>query len=169
MFIIILQKNSVIGYFEKENMIPHPKFSPCARELKIEPMNKYFEENDLDFDLVGYVKEEKRRTSYQKNNPDLQNKIHPIQHLLNEDCFNLVKQEIGWYPAIYDFRNKQGERVFKHNNCLPCKNMTQNQIDDVKKYYPEYWGKADNLSKKLNKYWGRLPTIQNYCDSCSFD
>ena len=42
-------------------MIPHPTIAPCTRVLKIEPMMKYANENQIHIDLVGYVKEEGRR------------------------------------------------------------------------------------------------------------
>lgn len=53
--------NSVIKFFEEQKMIPHPITSPCTRKLKIEPINRYCKENSIDVDLVGYVRNEKRR------------------------------------------------------------------------------------------------------------
>ena len=110
-------------------------------------------------------------------------KQFPIMDLTNEDCFEVVKNEIGWYPKIYDLRwNDLGfiefvksnlnrfnddikkkllkkiwtdKRVFTHNNCLPCKNM---QIDDylcVEYFYPDYFKNATDLSNELKKHWGR--------------
>ena len=161
--------NNLLDYFYKNRMIPHSRFSPCSRELKIEPMTVYFEDNDLDLDLIGYVKEESKRYLAQKNNPSLSYKVHPIIHWLNEDCFNVVKQEIGWYPNIYDIKDDKGKRIFSHNNCLPCKNISQKDLDNVKKYFPEYWLRAEQMAERIGKYWGRLPVIQNICDNCSFD
>ena len=82
-------------------------------------------------------------------------KHFPIANITDDDCFELVKQSIGWYPKIYDIRNSKGKRVFKHNNCLPCKNMNTSQIEDVKRYYPEKIKPALELSANLKKYWGR--------------
>lgn len=110
-------------------------------------------------------------------------KHFPISDLSDSDCFEIVKREIGWYPKIYDLKwNDAGfmefvkanlsrftediqrkvlkklgteKPVFKHNNCLPCKNM---QIDDllcVEYFYPEFYKQAMELSKKLQKHWGR--------------
>src|SRR5438132_12771288 len=54
-------RNSVIEYFRNENMIPHPKISPCSEHLKIEPMDIYAFEQGVQIDLVGFVRNEGRR------------------------------------------------------------------------------------------------------------
>lgn len=151
---------SVNRFFEGKNMIPHPILSPCSEHLKIIPMNKYREKHNIEVDLIGYVREERSRINRQLKKS--KGKYHPIAHLSNEDCFSLVKREIGWYPAIYDIR-RNGKRVFTHNNCLPCKNMSgkltleeaTGQYASVKLYFPEYYQAAVDLSEKIASYWGR--------------
>jgi hypothetical protein len=155
-----ITKNSIIEYFRKEKLIPHPANSPCSKRLKIEPINKYAFENNIKIDLVGYVKEElKRRSNRQQKNVskgifDLE-KRYPIGAFTDEWCFGIVKKHIGWYPEIYDIVGVDGERLFKHNNCLPCKNMYPDDIDAIEKHYPEYHIKAMQLSAELGRYWGR--------------
>lgn len=160
-----ITENSVIEYFRSQKMIPHPMFSPCSRVLKIEPILKYIEENDIDLDLIGYVKEEKRRIAGQVNR-GVKNKCYPISHFTNEECFTIVKKYIGWYPAIYDIL-ENGKRVFTHNNCLPCKNMTTKQIQKVELYFPTYFNEANKLSCEIGKHWGReADTTINHCRVC---
>lgn len=176
--------NSVLDFFREQKMIPHPIIAPCTRVLKIEPMMKYAKENEIDIDLVGYVKEEGRRIkNMHKKNPDTKNtKGFPIAHKENEWCFQIVKNEIGWYPKIYDIKDADGSRTFPHNNCLPCKNMQGNDFDKVKQHFPEYWQKAIELSEELQKHWGRdkvefytkfgredLGTDKQPCEVCAFD
>lgn len=107
----------------------------------------------------------------------------PIAHFSNEWCFVIVDREIGWHPALYDHRwddagflaflrenmsrldedarrvvtKKMGtnERVFGHNNCLPCKNQLLWQLLAVEYFYPAYMARAHALSLKLDKHWGR--------------
>jgi len=176
--------NSVIDFFKDQKMIPHPMIAPCTRVLKIEPMMKYAKENDIDIDLVGYVREEKRRIKnmWQKNPSTKETKGFPIADKPNEWCFQIVKKMIGWYPKIYDIKNADGTRVFPHNNCLPCKNMTSDDFNMVKLHYPEYWGAAMELSEQLEKHWGRnktefytrfgremLGVEKQPCEICAFD
>lgn len=110
-------------------------------------------------------------------------KQFPILQEDNEWCFGVVKEAIGFYPAIYDikwsdagfiqfvkdnlyrfddetqrlFKKKFGKdkRVFTHNNCLPCKNMEMSDLLAVEYFYPGYLQKAIELSEDLKKYWGR--------------
>lgn len=110
-------------------------------------------------------------------------KQYPIGGFTDEWCFGVVDRHIGWHPAIYDLKwNDEGfvnwinanlhrwstdiqedllsrigkdERVFKHNNCLPCKNMYTHEIIAVEYFYPEYYTEAIDLSSRLKKYWGR--------------
>jgi hypothetical protein len=152
--------NDVLDFFERIKMIPHPVISPCSRKLKIEPIKKYGFDEGLTIDLVGYIRHElKRRSeraqmSVDKGLFDMETK-YPIGDFTDEWCFEIVKKHIGWYPAIYDIRDSDGERVFKHNNCLPCKNMTTKQLEAVKEHYPKYHMEAMRLSEKLSRHWGR--------------
>lgn len=150
--------NSVLDYFRRQKMIPHPTSAPCTRFLKIEPMVSYAFENGITVDLVGYVRSEKRRVkNMQSKGADnlFMSKQFPILQQDNEWCFDVVKKEIGFYPAIYDIKNAKGKRVFTHNNCLPCKNMQIDDFEEVKEFFPDYWQKAMDLSNDLQKYWGR--------------
>jgi len=158
--------NSVIEFFEGKKMIPHPMVAPCTMVLKVEPMLEYMVVNKITIDLVGYVRSEKRRIDRMAGRSESKkvknnavnikgiDKHFPISDKDNQWCFDIVKREIGWYPKIYDIK-RNGKRVFHHNNCLPFKNMNLKDFALVKKYYPEYWQKAQDLAERLNLYWGR--------------
>ena len=160
--------NSVIEFFREKKMIPHPTIAPCTKILKIIPMAEYAQRTGCEVDLVGYVKGERRRV----HNMALKTKsesIHdvmanglskqfPIADKENEWCFEVAKRELGWYPAIYDLKDKKGNRLFTHNNCLPCKNMQMKDFEKVKTHYPEHWDRAMELAEELEKHWGRSKT-----------
>lgn len=160
-------EHSILQFFEQEKMIPHPRFAPCTRVLKLVPMMEFSVKYRITVDLVGYIRTEKRRIIGMANKSggelqsgntvkigDLQ-KHFPISGMDNEWCFSLVKQQIGWYPKIYDIKDRHGRRLFKHNNCLPCKNMTEKDFKKVKKHFPEYYQRAMELAKRLDAHWGR--------------
>ena len=71
----------------------------------------------------------------------------------------MVDKHIGWHPEIYDIIDENGKRVFKHNNCLPCKNMYPKDMENVKTYYPAFYQQTIQLSAELGKYWGRMKQI----------
>lgn len=155
-----ITRNNVLKYFEAQKMIPHPMFSPCSRQLKIKVITKYAFEHEIKHDLIGYVKHElKRRTKGQREGAE-QNlfalqKHYPIGEFSDDWCFQIVTKHIGWYPKIYDIKDKDGKRIFKHNNCLPCKNMRTEDLEAVKEYYPKYFENAMATSNKLKRHFGR--------------
>jgi hypothetical protein len=188
-----ITKNSIIDFFENQNIIPHPANSPCTKRLKIDPINKWAFENGITHDLVGYVKHEiKRRGDKQKKTAENTlfslSKEYPIGEFTDEWCFEIVKKHIGWFPAIYEImftdedfaeglckKNDIGKRAFKHNT---CKNMYPNDMKMVKKHFPDKHKIAIELSAKLGKYWGRDKDSfysewgrdlgQTHCEICKF-
>lgn len=166
-----LSVGSVNALWKRKNMVAHPMLSPCTEWLKLIPMMQYKAEIDADIDLMGYVWHERKRMERQQGRAATPDKYaYPIINYSDEDCFALVKQEIGWYPAIYDIRDGQGNRVFRHNNCLPCKNMQGNLLSDgtatkhyaaVQHHYPAYYQQALETTREIEArtgkptYWGR--------------
>jgi 3'-phosphoadenosine 5'-phosphosulfate sulfotransferase (PAPS reductase)/FAD synthetase len=107
--VVKITRTSVLEYFSKIKMIPHPKRSPCSINLKIEPINRYAFENGLTIDLIGYVKKElQTRAARQQKVKQVDlfslDKYYPIGDFDDEWCFQIVKDCLGWYPAIYDIR-----------------------------------------------------------------
>jgi hypothetical protein len=154
-----ITRNDVIDFFRKEKIIPHPVISPCSVRLKIRPIDAYCFHNRIEVDLIGYVKSELKRRSSRAYNPQTAmfeaDKVYPIGNFDDEWCFEIVKQAVGWYPKIYDLIDSNGKRLFKHNNCLPCKNMTNEDLELVKQYFPWHWQEAMRLSVDLSRHWGR--------------
>lgn len=158
--IVKITSNNVLNYFEQENMIPHPKISPCSKTLKVMAINEYAFNNNLRIDLVGYVKNEmKTRAERQQKTMSRDlfslDKIYTIAEYTDEWCFEISDKHIGWHPAIYDIRDENGKRIFKHNNCLPCKNMSNADLEAVKTFYPTYHKRAMQTVMKLKAYFGR--------------
>ena len=193
--------NSIIEFFRKSKMIPQPKVTPCTRILKIEPIVEFMATNKIDVDIVGYVRTEWKRINRQLDR-GITNKDYLIRHLSDEDCFSLVRKEIGWFPEIYKLKwndprikealeiwghelhpiqyktikkysdqgynnMRQTYRVFKHNNCLPCKNMHQWEIFLIRIFYFKEYENAMNLAIELNGYWGRLEEFVNENSDCA--
>jgi hypothetical protein len=109
------QDNSINQLFRDKNFIPHPKISECTKTLKILPIIEYMAINKIDVDLVGYVRSERNRINRQIRT-GAKNKEYLISHLTDDDCFSLVKQEIGWFPAIYNIKWND-ERIIPFLKC----------------------------------------------------
>ena len=163
--------NSVMDYFEQEGIIPHPTVSPCSQNLKILPMLKYAYSEAIQIDLIGYVSKEVRRANRAKKNGKVDMFFQKDFPILGKDdnwCFEIVDKNIGWHPAIYDIRDKRGKRVFTHNNCLPCKNMTPKQLKSTAEHYPEKFARALSVEKSTGSYFGRSK-CDTWCAVCNFD
>lgn len=163
-----LTRASVNQFFLRQRMIPHPTLSPCSIELKIRPREAYIKQHGIDFVLVGFVKHEVTRRWKRQQRYNDGRTLYPCLRMTDEDCFSLVKQVIGWYPPIYDISEK-GKRVFTHNNCLPCKNMTAKQLASVGRHYPDYALRAQDTAAQIpGAYWGRddVPDVFQ-CDACT--
>ena len=109
------EDKSINEHFQKKNFIPHPKISECTKTLKILPIVEFMAVNKIDVDLVGYVRSESSRIKRQIKT-GAKNKEYLISHLSNDDCFSLVKQQIGWYPKIYDIKWTD-ERIIPFLKC----------------------------------------------------
>lgn len=115
--------HDVLNFFEEQKMIPHPTSNVCSRMIKTENIDKYKSEHNIEVDLIGYVRQEKQRIKglvakvkgVVKKDVDadyfiengLQNGMFesiqfPTAKMSDDECFDLVKKHIGWYPAIYD-------------------------------------------------------------------
>lgn len=164
-----MHRTSVLDFFEKDRFIPHPAISPCTEHCKTIQMHKWTVEHGGTIDLIGYVMTERRRLV--RAEEKARNRVaFPIFHLSEAECFGLVDREIGWHPPIYDLRDEKGRRIFRHNNCLPCKNMTLGQIRAVAEHYPERWRKAEAMAARIGNYWGRKSEYAgDPCSSCVFD
>lgn len=181
---VTVTRASVNKYFIEQRMIPHPTLSPCSRDLKFGPMQAYDRAHAIDYVLIGFVKHEYGRylRAQEKAKKAGRTKdVYPSLNLTDDDCFEIVKQAIGWYPAIYDLRwstadaalglcspRSIGKRVFTHNNCFPCKNMSSVQIGAVGRYLPQHAARAQATAAQIpGAYWGRddVPDVFK-CDVC---
>lgn len=163
--------NSVMDFFEENDFIPHPTNAKCSVTLKIEPMLKYAYKNDIQIDLIGYVAKEvsrAKRALKAGQNDMFFKKQFPILGKNDDWCFEIVDRCIGWHPKIYDIKDEKGKRVFTHNNCLPCKNMTPKQIQAVATHYPAYYARALEVETNTGSYFGRSKSDTG-CAVCNFD
>lgn len=62
---------------------------------------------------------------------------------------------------------RKSYRVFKHNNCLPCKNMHQWELFMVRVFFPDEYKNAMETANKLGAYWGRSDEIVNENSDCA--
>lgn len=164
-----MHRASVVEYFEAQNFIPHPTVSPCTWHCKVEKMEAWSVAHGATVDLVGFVQHERKRIDRAESKAR-RDELFPIAGMTEDECFAIVTREIGYYPPIYDLRDEKGRRIFTHNNCLPCKNMSLKQLRMVSRYFPRYWERAEAMAVRINNYWGRPSEYAgDPCALCVFD
>lgn len=136
----------------------------------MKPAREYFEQHELDIELIGYVDTDTirrgKKSRFERLSEQPQKRF-PILSWSKQDCLDYVRDTIGWYPAIYNIKDEKGKEVFSHNNCLPCKNMTPKQLVSVAKHYPEYAREAQKTVNAIpGAYWGREDIGVFACDVC---
>jgi hypothetical protein len=129
-------------------------------------------------DLVGYVREERRRVERMRaRGRSLSGGAvrYPICHLSDAECLALVDRHLGWHPMIYDLRREDGRPSFRHANCLPCKNMNAGQLAEVERHFPERMAAARAMAERVTQargepvYWGRPSDYPgDPCAVCAF-
>lgn len=82
---------------------------------------------------------------------------------LVENQYNIIKQ---YAEKGFNFRSNSN-RVFKHNNCLPCKNMHQWEIFLLRIFFSSYYEDAMKLAENLGSYWGRSHQHVNESSDCA--
>lgn len=82
--------------------------------------------------------------------------LHPIQ-----------RRTIAKYHKKGYNNMRKSYRVFKHNNCLPCKNMHQWELFLVRIFFQKEYEKAIETATKLNSYWGRSSESVNENSDCA--
>lgn len=81
-----IKRGSVNKLFREEQLIPHPVISPCSERLKQIPAYEFTHRYAIDVDLIGFVREEKRRIKRQQQK-QVQGKGYSISHYSDQDCF----------------------------------------------------------------------------------
>ena len=164
-----MHRASLLDWCEAENFIPHPTVSPCTWALKTERMEAWSVAHGATLDLIGFVDHERKRIARAEAKAT-RSVMFPIASMTEEQCFEITTREIGWYPPIYDIRDAKGRRMFTHNNCLPCKNMTLRQLRAVSEHFPGHYKRAMAMARRINNYWGRDPEwTGDPCSACNFD
>jgi hypothetical protein len=97
------------------------------------------------------------------NDKRIKDALSEYGSLLHPDQYKVIK---SYSDSGYNYRRKS-YRVFKHNNCLPCKNMHQWEIFLVKVFFPEMYEEAMSLAERMNGYWGRKNEFVNENSDCA--
>lgn len=120
---------------------PYGKGCYVNRDLKVNPMHKYFKENGLQDSIqyVGIAADEEKRLKRLEGT----NRISLLQKYgYTEDMAAELCKSRGLYSPSYEFSDRNG--------CWFCPNCKTKEFAEFKRRHPDLWGKLLELGKVEN-------------------
>lgn len=112
---------SIVEVFDKKKYMSGVAGAPCTYQLKKEARYQFESENKIDFHVLGFTSEEKRR--YDRFIlTERENVLHVLRDTTKQQCFEILQEAGIELPLVY----KLG---MPNANCIGC----------VKSSSPTYW------------------------------
>ena len=145
--------------FEKRKYISGVGGAPCTEELKKEARYQFEKNNKIDWHVLGFTAEEKKRSDrfmkFEREN------VIPIlinENLTKGDCFDILKKAGIKLPEIYylDFPNA---------NCIGCvKSQSPTYWNLVRKNFPGVYNDRAKQSRRIGAKLVKLKGKRIYLD-----
>ena len=130
--------------FEKRKYISGIGGAPCTLELKKEARYQFEKENDIDWHVLGFTVDEKKRSDrfmkYEREN------LIPIlidNNITKEDCFHILQDSNIKLPEIYSLG-------YPNANCVGCvKSSSPTYWNLVRETFPEVYNQRAEQSRRI--------------------
>ena len=130
--------------FEKRKYISGIKGAPCTVELKKEARYQFEKENDIDWHVLGFTVDEKKRSDrfmkFEREN------LIPIlidENITKEDCFKILQEAKIKLPEIYSLG-------YPNANCIGCvKSSSPTYWNLVRKTFPDIYNERAEQSRRI--------------------
>ena len=151
--------NSAVDVWEKRQFMSGPLGAPCTLELKKYARQEWEKENHVDWHVLGFTADEKRRhdrfvlTERSNVLPVLiENKITKL------DCYSILQAEGIELPRIYSMG-------YPNANCIGCVKATSPTYwSHVKKNHPDVFEQRAKQSRKIGARLVRYKGKRMYLD-----
>lgn len=158
------QSCSAVDVWAKRKFMSGVAGAPCTIELKKMARQQYEMDNDIDWHVLGFVAEEKRRfCNFQQKE---RNNTLPvlIEHEISKaDCYQIIQEAGIDLPRIY----KQG---YPNANCIGCVKATSPTYwNHVRKMHPTQFQERAEQSRELGAKLVRVNNKRIYLDELSPD
>lgn len=142
----------IYDVFLRERYIVGPSGAPCTRALKKIPGQEYTDRWDVS--VFGFTADEQKRIElFEQNNPELRC-FWPLrdQGITKSDCFRMIREAGIELPAMYLLG-------YKNNNCIGCVKGGAGYWNKIRRDFPEYFRKMNEISRTIGativRYKGR--------------
>lgn len=135
---------NIVDVFEKRKYISGIKGAPCTSELKKEARYQFEKENEIDWHVLGFTADEKKRSDrfmkFERSN------LIPIlidENITKEDCFRILNEAGIRLPEIYSLG-------YPNANCIGCvKASSPTYWNLVRKTFPEIYEERAEQSRRI--------------------
>lgn len=136
---------SVVEVWEKRKFMSGPYGAPCTMELKRHARQQWEKENKVDWHVLGFTLEEKRRSDRfilgERSN------LLPVlidEGLTKDMCYNIIQNAGLKLPAMYHLG-------YSNANCIGCcKIASATYWNHVRKTHPDIFKERAEQSRRLN-------------------
>jgi 3'-phosphoadenosine 5'-phosphosulfate sulfotransferase (PAPS reductase)/FAD synthetase len=152
-------KASVVEVFNKRKGMSFPMGAPCTVELKKRARQQWEAENPVDYHVLGFTFDEKRR--HERFILTERSNVLPIlidAKMTKDDCFRFLSYAGIKLPKIY-------EHGFPNANCIGCVKATSPTYWNlVRKEFPEVYEQRSQQSRKLGSKLVRVKNERIFLD-----
>jgi len=150
---------SVVEVFNKRKGMSFPMGAPCTVELKKRARQQWEAENPVDYHVLGFTFDEKRR--HERFILTERSNVLPIlidAKMTKDDCFRFLSYAGIKLPKIY-------EHGFPNANCIGCVKATSPTYWNlVRKEFPEVYEQRSQQSRKLGSKLVRVKNERIFLD-----
>ena len=130
--------------FKKRKYMSGVAGAPCTKELKKEARYQFEKNNKIDWHVLGFTVDEKKRSNrfirYERKN------LIPVlidENLTKQDCFSILLSEGIKLPKIY-------ELGYPNANCIGCvKSQSPTYWNLVRQTFPKVFEKRAKQSREI--------------------
>ena len=135
---------NIVDVFEKRKYISGIKGAPCTVELKKEARYQFEKENEIDWHVLGFTADEKKRSDrfmkFERSN------LIPIlidESITKIDCFRILNEAGIKLPEIYSLG-------YPNANCIGCvKSSSPTYWNLVRKTFPDIYNERAEQSRRI--------------------
>jgi len=150
---------SAVDVWDKRKFMSGPKGAPCTIELKKKARQEWENNNHVDWHVLGFTSEEKKR--YDRFCLTERDNVLGVlidEGLTKQDCYDLLTQAGIEPPKMY----KLG---YPNANCIGCVKATSPTYwNHVRKMHPEVFAERAKQSREIGAKLARYKNKRVYLD-----
>ena len=155
---------SAVEVWAKRKFMSGPEGAPCTLELKKMARRQWEESNHVDWHVLGFTVDEKRRSdNFIKGERANLLPVLIDEGITKHDCFNIIKAAGIRLPKIYALG-------YPNANCIGCVKATSPTYwNHVRRMHPDIFGQRAKQSREIGARLVRVKNERIFLDELAID